>query len=123
MTLHNQTPSKDTLLKIISLSYSLSPAYTNAPRFCYVDLALYKLFSYCVSVVTVVLQAAAVATFGGFARSVYGAEVTASQYTYLGWCFWTGITASVLTLLAAACFIGVDCFGCRRRTRHKSTDH
>jgi len=71
-----------------------------------------------------VLQAAAVATFGGFSGSEYGASVTTNQhYTYLGWSFWTAVGGSFLTALAAACFIGIDCFGCRQRTRRKSADH
>ena len=76
-------------------------------------------------VVAVVLQATAVATFGGFAAyGEYGASAMWNpRYSYLGWCFWMAVAGTVLTALAAACFIGVDCFGCRRRTHHKAANH
>jgi len=71
---------------------------------------------------TVVVQTAAVATFGGFSESAYGAAVTPRDvYTYLGWCFWTAVAAIVLTALAATCFVVVDCLLCRRHQRTAGT--
>ena len=72
----------------------------------------------CVVAAVVVLQAAAVATFGGFAHSDYGATPTRSDhYTYLGWCYWAALAGAVLTALAAVCLIAAAdcCAPCRRR--------
>lgn len=100
----------------------LCEVYARAQLCCMQRKSVYRTLGI-ILLVSFVLQVAAVATFGGFSHSDYGAAATASaRYTYLGWCFWTAVAGTVLTALAAICFVGVDCFGCRRRTANKSAD-
>jgi hypothetical protein len=60
---------------------------------------------------TVVFQAASVCVFGGFAARDYGVTgVESSRFTYLGWCFWLALTASLMTLIAGSLFALVGFF-------------
>lgn len=56
-----------------------------------------------------VIQSAAVAVFGGFANRDYGATPYATQFTYLGWCFWMTLAGGALTLLSGILFLFMEC--------------
>jgi len=56
-----------------------------------------------------VIQAAAVAVFGGFANRDYGATPSVSATTYLGWSFWMTIAGGGFTLLSGILFLFIDC--------------
>ena len=58
----------------------------------------------------VVVQAAALAVFGGFANRDYGASAFAdTDYTYLAWGFWMAVTGGSLTLVSGILFLLLDC--------------
>lgn len=56
-----------------------------------------------------VIQSAAVAVFGGFASRDYGVTPFATQYAYLGWCFWMALAGASLTLLSGILFLFMEC--------------
>jgi len=57
----------------------------------------------------VVLQAAALAVFGGFANRDYGASAFVSSNTYLAWSYWMAVTGGSLTLVSGILFLLLDC--------------
>jgi len=59
--------------------------------------------------VVVVIQAAALAVFGGFANRDYGASAFASEHTYLAWGFWMALAGGCFTLLSGIFFLLLDC--------------
>ena len=58
----------------------------------------------------VVIQAAALAVFGGFANRDYGASAFMSDTTYLAWSYWMAVTGGCLTLISGIFFLLLDCF-------------
>jgi len=57
----------------------------------------------------VVIQAAALAVFGGFANRDYGVSAFVSDYTFLAWSYWMAVTGGSLTLVAGILFLLLDC--------------
>ena len=57
----------------------------------------------------VVIQAAALAVFGGFASRDYGASAFESVNTYLAWSYWMAVAGGCLTLLSGILFLLLDC--------------
>ena len=66
----------------------------------YVDIALRA----------VVIQAAALAVFGGFANRDYGASAFVHPTdTYLAWSYWMAVIGGCLTLVSGVLFLLLDC--------------
>jgi len=58
----------------------------------------------------VVIQAAALAVFGGFANRDYGASAFVDDtHTYLAWGYWMAVTGGCLTLVSGILFLLLDC--------------
>ena len=55
------------------------------------------------------IQAAALAVFGGFANRDYGASAFESEHTFLAWGFWMAVAGGGLTLLSGILFLLLDC--------------
>ena len=63
----------------------------------------------CVCVCTVVIQAAALAVFGGFANRDYGASAFENEHTYLAWGYWMAVAGGCFTLVSGILFLLLDC--------------
>jgi len=59
--------------------------------------------------VAVVIQAAALAVFGGFANRDYGASAFVADHTYLAWSYWMAVAGGSLTLVSGIFFLLLDC--------------
>lgn len=76
---------------------------------CRTRMCVYRLLGFTL-LVSFVLQAAALAVFGGFGHRDYGiSSVTESDNTHFGWAFWMGVAGTPLTLVAAAYYLFLDC--------------
>lgn len=57
-----------------------------------------------------VIQAAAIAVFGGFANRDYGATAFVdATYTYMAWGFWMAVAGGSLTLTSGVLYLLLDC--------------
>lgn len=57
-----------------------------------------------------VIQAAALAVFGGFANRDYGASAFVDDdHTFLAWSYWMAVTGGCLTLVSGILFLLLDC--------------
>ncbi|ESN96435.1 hypothetical protein HELRODRAFT_189237 [Helobdella robusta] len=75
---------------------------------CRTRMCVYRLLGF-ILLFSFVVQAAAVAVFGGFANKDYGASPLEATTTHLGWAFWMTLAGGGLTLLSGVYFLFLDC--------------
>lgn len=75
---------------------------------CKARMVIYRTIGF-VLLSSFVLQAAALAVFGGFANRDYGASAFVSSNTYLAWSYWMAVTGGSLTLVSGILFLLLDC--------------
>lgn len=76
---------------------------------CKTRMVIYRTIGF-ILLSSFVIQAAALAVFGGFANRDYGASAFDNdEHTYLAWSYWMAVTGGCLTLISGILFLLLDC--------------